>query len=315
MANRTDLLIKGGEIHKQVQEYAKSLLQQDNLNLFHLATSIESQIKSLLSEKKQSDWKKFGVAFPTGLSINNCAAHFTPNPNDTYQILKADDLIKVDFGVHINGHIIDGAFSWSASKKYDELILISEEATQCGIDNSGPDAILGEIGKEIQEIIESYEIEIDKKIYKVKSTVDICGHQIGQYHIHAGKAVPNVKFPYYERMKVDEEYAIETFPTTGTGRVTTSTIFSECSHFMINNPKLKGISKTLLNEYNKLYNEFSTLAFCKRWTPNTNDKVLEQLVDKQIINSYPPLYDVKGSFVSQTEKSILVTENGKIVLN
>ena len=24
-----------------------------------------------------------GIAFPTGISINNCAAHFSPNPGDT----------------------------------------------------------------------------------------------------------------------------------------------------------------------------------------------------------------------------------------
>lgn len=317
--SRVELLTKAGDIHKKVQEYTKTLLQPE-INLFYLATTIENKIKSLLQKEKQesnSDWTKFGVAFPTGLSINNCAAHFTPNPNDTYQVLHSNDLIKVDFGVHINGHVIDGAFSWSASEKYDELIAVSIEATNCGINNAGPDAILGEIGGQIQEIIESYEIEIDGKLYKVKSTVDICGHQIGQYHIHSGKAVPNINFPYFERMKVDEEYAIETFPTTGSGKVVPSLSFDECSHFMITNPitqkNKKSLSKNLIDEYDKLYKEFSTLAFCKRWTPKSTN--LKQLTDKKIIQTYPPLYDIKGSFVSQTENSILITEHGKIILN
>lgn len=43
-----------------------------------------------------------GLAFPTGVSLNNCAAHYTPNAGDT-TVLGADDVMKVDFGTHING--------------------------------------------------------------------------------------------------------------------------------------------------------------------------------------------------------------------
>ena len=45
---------------------------------------------------------KAGPAFPTGVSLNHCAAHYTPNNGDT-TILKEDDVMKVDFGTHING--------------------------------------------------------------------------------------------------------------------------------------------------------------------------------------------------------------------
>ena len=43
-----------------------------------------------------------GLAFPTGVSLNHCAAHYTPNTGDP-TILSADDVMKVDFGTHING--------------------------------------------------------------------------------------------------------------------------------------------------------------------------------------------------------------------
>ncbi len=82
----------------------------------------------------------------------------------------------------------------------------------------------------------------------------------------------------------------------------------------INKKSKKSLSKNLLNQYNEIYKDYSTMAFCKRWSPQF-DGNLKQLVDKKIIQSYPPLYDVKGSFISQTEKSILITENGKIILN
>lgn len=43
-----------------------------------------------------------GLAFPTGCSINHCAAHYTPNAGDP-TVLRYDDVCKIDFGTHING--------------------------------------------------------------------------------------------------------------------------------------------------------------------------------------------------------------------
>ena len=129
MTDRLETLVSAGLIHKQVQEYAKGILKPD-MNLFELATSIEDKIKELTNFDPEHP-KKGGVAFPTGLSINECAAHWSPNPTNTEQTLKKDDLLKIDFGVHINGHIIDGAFSNSFSEQYSDihqqLIEISQD--------------------------------------------------------------------------------------------------------------------------------------------------------------------------------------------
>jgi len=38
-----------------------------------------------------------GIAFPTGCSLNFCAAHYTPNNGDN-TILGYDDVCKIDFG-------------------------------------------------------------------------------------------------------------------------------------------------------------------------------------------------------------------------
>lgn len=46
---------------------------------------------------------KAGLAFPTGCSLNNCAAHYTPNAGDP-TVLKYDDVCKIDFGTHVSGN-------------------------------------------------------------------------------------------------------------------------------------------------------------------------------------------------------------------
>ena len=38
-----------------------------------------------------------GIAFPTGCSINECAAHWTCNTGDE-TVLGKDDVMKIDFG-------------------------------------------------------------------------------------------------------------------------------------------------------------------------------------------------------------------------
>ncbi len=75
---------------------------------------------------------KAGLAFPTGCSINHCAAHYTPNAGDE-TVLGKDDVVKMDFGTHINGRIIDCAWTMTFNPKFDPLVKAVQEATETGI--------------------------------------------------------------------------------------------------------------------------------------------------------------------------------------
>jgi methionyl aminopeptidase len=100
---------------------------------------------------------KSGIAFPTGCSLNHVAAHYTPNPGDN-TVLGYDDVCKIDFGTHINGRIIDTAFTVAFNPTYDKLLEAVKDATNTGIKAAGIDVRLGEIGGLIQETMESYEV-------------------------------------------------------------------------------------------------------------------------------------------------------------
>jgi methionyl aminopeptidase len=122
-----------------------------------------------------------------------------------------------------------------------------------------------DVGAAIQEAMESYEVEIKGKVYPVKSIRNLNGHLIEPYHIHAGKSVPIVKGGPQTKMEEGEQYAIETFGSTGKGYVNEDLEFSHymkdfdaSSSVALRNPKAKQLLKFIDNN-------FGTLAFCRRW--------------------------------------------------
>ncbi len=78
---------------------------------------------------------------------------------------------------------------------------------------------MSDIGAAIQEVMESYEVEIGGKTFPVKVLRGISGHDIKRYHIHGDKQVPFHKSDSRDKMEEGEVFAIETFGTTGKGRV------------------------------------------------------------------------------------------------
>ena len=89
-----------------------------------------------------------GIAFPTGASLNHVAAHWTPNLGDE-TVLQFDDVMKIDYGSHVNGHMTDRAFTVAFNERYDPLLQACKEATETGIRVAGVDAYFADIGEAI----------------------------------------------------------------------------------------------------------------------------------------------------------------------
>uniref|UniRef100_H3A049 Methionine aminopeptidase 2 n=1 Tax=Latimeria chalumnae TaxID=7897 RepID=H3A049_LATCH len=303
---------QAAEAHRQVRKYVRSWIKP-GMTMIEICEKLEDCSRKLIKENGLNA----GLAFPTGCSINNCAAHYTPNAGDP-TVLQYDDVCKVDFGTHINGRIIDCAFTVTFNPKYDKLIEAVKDATNTGIKCAGIDVRLCDVGEAIQEVMESYEVEIDGKTYQVKPIRNLNGHSIGQYRIHAGKTVPIVKGGEATRMEEGEVYAIETFGSTGKGVVHDD---MDCSHYMKNFdvghvPIRLPRAKHLLNVINE---NFGTLAFCRRWLDRLGESkylmALKNLCDLGIVDPYPPLCDIKGSYTAQFEHTILMRPTCKEVVS
>lgn len=262
---------EAAEVHRQVRTDFTRWLRPGK-TLMDCANYIESGTRRLLgvpdNYEQNTEPLKRGWAFPTGLSINDCAAHFSPNPADKTLVVTADDVMKVDFGTHINGRIIDCAFTVCFQERFTPLLRAVQEATEAGIRAAGIDVRMCDIGEAIQEVMESHEVEINGKVHRVKSIKNLNGHSIDRYKIHAGKSVPIVRNSDNAKMEEGEFYAIETFGSTGRGMVIED---GDCSHYMMDFDVDVGramqslrtpAAKSLLKHIDK---RFSTLAFCRRW--------------------------------------------------
>jgi methionyl aminopeptidase len=150
---------KAAEVHRQVRAYAQKTIKP-GMTMIEIAELIENGTRNLI----QANGLKAGIGFPTGVSLNHVAAHYTPNPGDT-TVLSYDDVMKVDFGTQINGRIIDCAFTLSFNPKYDRLKEAVRDATNTGIKEAGIDVRLCDIGAAIEETMTSYDIELDGNTY------------------------------------------------------------------------------------------------------------------------------------------------------
>jgi methionyl aminopeptidase len=124
--------IKASYVHKKVGEYLRNNVIKPGISLKDIANITENKIKEYINFDSENPLKR-GIAFPVGLSMNDCAAHYTPNKGDTDIFIKESDILKIDYGVHYNGIIIDSAFTMHFNKKYDEFIQISKDVTNFAV--------------------------------------------------------------------------------------------------------------------------------------------------------------------------------------
>lgn len=295
----------GAEVHRQARKYAQKTIMPGQ-SITDIANGIEDSVRAMVGHQglEEGDCMVAGMGFPTGLSLNHCAAHYTPNAGNK-MILQQGDVMKVDIGVHVNGRIVDSAFTLAFEDKYNPLLAAVKDATNTGVREAGIDVRMSDIGAAIQEAMESYEVELKPgELTPVKCIRNLNGHNIEHYRIHGGKSVPIVKGADQTKMEEGETFAIETFGSTGKGYVHDD---METSHYAKrpDAPKVPlrvASAKSLLRSIEK---NFGTLPWCRRYLDRLGHEKyllgLNNLVQSGIVEDYPPLCDAKGSYTAQFE--------------
>ena len=269
---------KAGKIAAQVLEYGKKLVKI-NENILEVVEKIENEII------------KNGAfpAFPVNVSINDMAAHFTPN-DEKDLVFKENDLVKLDVGVHVNGFIGDNALTIDLGDNKD-LLKASQLALNEAVKLAKPGIKIHEIGKIIEKTI---------KEFGFNPIRNLSGHGIEQYEQHSGLTIPNYDNDDNLELEESQVIAIEPFATNGMGLVQDgkpSNIFK-----VVNvKPIRDNISRDVLRY---IIQEYKTLPFAKRWLFKKFDSfkvnfALRNLERESILHNYPQLPEKSQGLVSQ----------------
>ncbi len=284
-------IIQAGKIAKQVREFIEPLIKKDT-PLLEIAEKIENKIRELGGEP----------AFPTNLSIDNIAAHYTPSYNDE---TLAHGLLKIDFGIHIDGHLADTAFSLDLENNEEnkKLIQASKDALNNAIKISKKGISTSQIGQTVQETIESQGFS---------PIINLSGHEMKQYELHAGITIPNIDDNKNIPLNTGS-YAIEPFATNGNGKVhdaAPSGIYMLVEDKTPRSPIAREVLDFIIEEY-------KTLPFCSRWIVNKLGTKslfgLKQLEDNENLHNFAQLVEAQGIKVAQTEHTILIEKENVIV--
>jgi|TARA_Y100000310_G_C20693023_1_gene823650 methionyl aminopeptidase len=284
-------LKKAGRIAAQALEYGKSLIKKD-ASLLDVVEKTEERVFELGGK----------LAFPVQISCNHIAAHYCPDEDD--KTVFSDQVVSLDVGVHIDGFIGDNAVTVDLSGKHEDLVKASREALENAIKTIKVGVTLGEVGKVIQGTIQKYGFAPVR---------NLSGHGLGKYEQHTKPSIPN--FDNRDNTKIEKGmvFAIEPFASTGAGIVQdsgTPTVFS----LENKKPVRNAITRQVLKEIES----YDNLPFTTRWLTNKFGVkakfALREMEQLGMLHSYAPLADKDKGLISQAEHSVLIDDDGKVIV-
>jgi len=287
-------ILQAGQILSQVRKYAKEIIKP-GVSLKEIADKIEDKIHELGGR----------VAFPTNLSINKIAAHYTPSWNDE---TLASGLLKVDIGVHVDGYVADSAFSLDLEKEGSK----ESEENQNLINSAN--ASLEAAGRTIKTGVELREIgaavEETMNEHDTIPITNLTGHEIEQYDLHAGLSIPNYDNESTEKI-TPGLYAIEPFATTknASGKIKEG---KDSGIYLLTDDK-KPRSQTARQVLDFIIKEYYSLPFCSRQVVRSlgNRALLgiRELERNGNLHHFPQLIESSGNKVAQAEHTFLVEDD------
>lgn len=282
-------------------------------------------------------------AFPATIHSNDLAAHFTTNhlvegPDgwEGDMVLQKGDCVKIDYGVHIKGHIGDNALTYEVgnTNNHTEQIKAAKEARDAAIEVMHPGTPWYKVGAAAAQP------SIDAGFQPIRN---LCGHQLKPWELHAGVSIPSYACGAENRgfKGVVEEgsvYAVEPFNTTGKsgmieniGSASSSNIYRVTGLTTSRKARAKGQLKPLGAQLARnLEERYSTLPFAERWAypmlekpfpeadeasrQNKWNALVKKLISIRFLETYHALRCMDGGNICQFEHTVYMTDGGPEIL-
>ena len=287
--------IKAGKIAGEVRENVRKT-DWVGKTVYEICEYVESEIRKRGAK----------CAFPVNTSINEVAAHYTAEPNDS-KIITNDDLVKIDLGAQINGYIADTAVTVCYNPEFDSLVHGAESALSNAMSMMKVGVKSSDIGRTIEKTI---------KDLGLLPIANLSGHSLEQYTIHAGKSVPNIWSIGSFTFQNEQAFACEPFVTTGEGlgfvhEGKIKNIFALASRKRTKDKKADEMLDYIWTNFNLL--PFALRWLLDKWEEKEARNILEILIKKKAIHAYPVLVEGNGQRVAQAEHTFIPNENGATI--
>jgi methionyl aminopeptidase len=287
-----DSYVKAGEIAKQVKSFARGLIRP-GVKLIDIAEGIDAKIAEFGGE----------AAFPVNLSLNEVAAHFTPEPGCDKV---AEGILKVDIGVAVDGYIADTAFSVDLTEdnRFADMIALNERIL-------AEETSVVKVGMEVRDVGEAAQDVLDKADGNFSIIRSLSGHALGKDTIHAGLTISNYR---NENATVldDMAFAIEPFVTSGVGDIYEGQpggIYVLQSDEPVRDRDARELLKFIKEK-------FMTRPFCLRFLEKEGFKKvkfsLAMMVKQGVLHHYPQLIEKSRAPVSQAENTFVLFDGGVV---
>ncbi len=286
-------LRRAGEVSREARDYGAGLLRE-GMTLLDAVEKIEDVMRS----------RGLKPAFPTCLSVNEVAAHYTPTHKDD-TVLRRGDVVKIDLGAQVDGYLADTATTVEiGTRNWTDLIRAARAALTAAIEVVRPKVPVRRIGAAIERTIESF---------GYKPVVNLTGHSIERFVVHAGKSIPNVGDHGEDVLEEGDLIAIEPFATNGAGKVDGRKSGNIYRIMRVRDIRPEATSRFL----HAAHESFNRLPFAERWGYRLDRKApahLARLHRAGLVHTYPSLVDAGKGIVAQAEHSMIVTPDGADLL-
>ena len=281
---------EAGKIAKIVREEGKKLVKP-GIKLIEVAETIEKRIKEL-----------GGIpAWPLNISINEIAAHYSPTQEDN-TIIKEDDLVKLDIGVSVDGYIADTATTIALSEKDKILVDAAEKALEEAIKLVKIGIDVNKIATKIEEVIKSYNLN---------PIINLTGHGLERFVVHAEPRIPNYNNNYHYNLEEGQVIAIEPFATRGRNFVKEEDESRALTYSLIQE---KPCRSKEAREIIKKMKERKGMPFSDRWLNIKGAKLrlaIKELKDKKCLQVHRILRG--DSKISHAEHTLIILEKPIII--
>jgi len=271
---------------------------------------IESEVAKVYAKKKMEK----GIAFPTCISVNEIAGHFSPLRSEP-SALKEGDLVKIDLGVHIDGFIALAAHTIVISTgvvegRKADVILAAYNALQGALRTIKPGNTNYDVTDVISDISESY---------KCQPLEGVLSHELKKHLLDGNTCIIN-KATFDQKVEESEfqlhqVFGLDVFVSTGEGKTKETEYRTTVYKRAIERTytlKLKA-SRAF---YSEAVDKYPTMAFTLRsFEDETTAKLgINEASKHELFHGYPVLTEKSGEFVAQFKYTVAILKNGVAVL-